>query len=75
MISVSFKMPHNGQYMRSLVDRFGSDPEKSGSVPGAHVALSFFITGYLNKVAGFWDVSQHGFVQCKMRENQIEYAH
>jgi hypothetical protein len=48
------------QCMRSLVYRCGPDPEYSGLAPGAHVAFQMFLTGYLNKVTGFWDIGQHG---------------
>ena len=61
--------------MRSLVNRCGSDPEYSGLAPGAHVALSLVITGNLNKVTGFRDVSQQGQCYARCVSNQIEYAH
>ena len=46
--------------MRSLVDRCGSGPETSGPAPGAHIAFQLFLSVNLNKVTGFWDVSQQG---------------
>ena len=59
---IILKCPVTVQCMRSLVDRCGSGPENSGPAPGTHVAFSFVINGYLNKVKGFWDVSQYAIV-------------